>query len=128
MNARRKITCALFALCLVAGLLPILPISAPVALAANKDKEVMIGSAQVQGAQVDNLYLGNYAQSDRGGLTKDPVKWRVLSNADGKLFLLSDMNLYSARFDRGGSNDWGLSTLNLWVTGAFFNNAFSATE
>lgn len=38
------------------------------------------------------------------------------------------MNLYSARFDIDGSNDWGLSTLNLWVTGAFFNNAFSATE
>lgn len=47
MNARRKITCALFALCLVAGLLPILPFSAPVALAAGTDKEVMVGSAQV---------------------------------------------------------------------------------
>ena len=28
-----------------------------------------------------------------GGYNIDPIKWRVLSNADGKLFLLSDRNL-----------------------------------
>lgn len=130
MNARRKITCALFALCLVAGLLPILPFSAPVALAAGTDKEVMVGSAQVQGAQVDNLYFGNYAQDDWTGYTKDPIKWRVLSNADGKLFLLSNNNLDSIRFNLKleNCNDWDLSTLRLWVAYGFIPEAFVSDE
>ena len=76
-------------------------------------------AANIGGGQTDNIYFGTYQQSIAGA-TKldgeegvdwiksdtanyndqdpyyyyiDPIKWRVLSNADGRLFLLSDQNL-----------------------------------
>lgn len=47
--------------------------------------------ANITGAQASNIYFGTYQQSAKdGGYNVDPIKWRVLSNADGKLFLLAD--------------------------------------
>lgn len=48
--------------------------------------------AQIKGAQKSSVYFGNYKQSSdgNGDYLTEPIKWRVLQNADGKLFLLAD--------------------------------------
>jgi ubiquitin len=52
-------------------------------------------ASNLEGAQKSAVYFGTYKQSadGSGGFNNDPIKWRVLSNDDGKLFLLSDQNL-----------------------------------
>ena len=49
----------------------------------------------IQGAQANSVWFGNYPQSsnEEGGFNVDPIKWRVLANANGGLFLLADQNL-----------------------------------
>ena len=78
------------------------------------------GTAEkIQGKQESNVYFGNYPQSSAD--SKDPIKWRVLSNASGKLFLLSDQNL-----DAGSGREyhedyagvtWARSTIRAWLNG-----------
>lgn len=41
----------------------------------------------------DCVWFGNYPQSDATGMTKDPIKWRVLSVDGDDAFLLADTNL-----------------------------------
>ena len=61
------------------------------AAAAETGKTIEIvtnGKADyITGAQTSSVWFGNYMQSSAD--SKEPVKWRVLSNADGKLFLLN---------------------------------------
>ena len=95
MKLKRRILSLLLALCLVAGLIPTL------ALAAGTDTGKAIQlvdsgtAANIGGKQADNIYFGTYEQSSNGsgGYNTDPIKWRVLSNANDQLFLLSDQNL-----------------------------------
>ena len=77
------------------GLIPTL------ALAAGTDTGKAIQlvdsaiAANIGGKQADNIYFGTYKQSSNGSgsYNTDPIKWRVLSNVNGQLFLLSDQNL-----------------------------------
>ncbi len=89
MSFMRRILPLLLIACLVMAMLP------AAALAADTGKAIQLVSggsaANIGGSQKDNVFFGNYFQSN--GTTKDPVKWRVLSNAGGQLFLLSDQNL-----------------------------------
>ncbi len=75
----------------------------------------------IKGAQASSLWFGNYEQSSdgNGGFNKEPVKWRVLKNADKRLFLLSDrildvMQFYPVQRYTGG---WVKSTLRSWLNG-----------
>lgn len=53
----------------------------------------------IEGAQGSSVYFGTYRQSKTGDTyNEDPIKWRVLQNADGKLFLLADQNLDVMRY------------------------------
>ena len=111
------------------------------------------------------IYFGNYWQSAVSGYTptgtcsepeafnknhynKEGIKWRVLSNADGKTLLLSDQGLYTEQFNNDetaeNANVWNTSkirttmnnttattfksdgTVNAW--GGFAGDAFSAAE
>lgn len=143
-NSVKRWIGALLAACLVMALLP------TAALAADTGKAIQRVSdgstaGNISGGQADNVYFGNYFQSDNS--TKDPIKWRVLSNTDGKLFLLSDQNLEVFQYHTEQEYvTWETSTMRSWLNGYdasantggnsgtdytddnFLNTAFSANE
>ena len=89
----------------------------------------------ITGAQTSNVWFGNYMQSSAD--SKEPVKWRVLSNADGKLLLLSDQNLDVVRYNETSTSvTWETCTLRKWLNGydghpyddAFIGSAFNEKE
>ena len=77
-------------------------------------------AANIGGGQADNIYFGTYQQSSdgSGGYNTNPIKWRVLENANGQLFLLSDQNLdvfqYHTEYE---SVTWETSTMRSWLNG-----------
>ena len=143
MSFMRRIFPLLLIACLVMAMLP------AAALAADTGKAIQLVSggsaANIGGSQKDNVFFGNYFQSNR--TTKDPVKWRVLSNAGGQLFLLSDQNLDALQYHTEQEDvTWETSTIRSWLNGYdasantggsngidytgdnFLNTAFSAKE
>ncbi|MBR5620524.1 MAG: Ig-like domain repeat protein [Clostridia bacterium] len=92
-------------------------------------------AGNILGAQESNVWFGNYMQSSAD--SKEPVKWRVLENKDGKLFLFADQNLDVVRYneERIGVT-WADCTLRKWLNGyenhpyddTFIGNAFTAKE
>lgn len=143
MSFMRRILPLLLIACLVMAMLP------AAALAADTGKVIQLVSggsaANIGGSQKDNVFFGNYFQSNR--TTKDPVKWRVLSNAGGQLFLLSDQNLDALQYHTEREDvTWETSTIRSWLNGYdassntggsngidytgdnFLNTAFSAKE
>ena len=82
----------------------------------------MVGgiAANIGGGQADNLYFGTYQQSSdaNGGYNIDPIKWRVLENAEGQLFLISDQNLDVFQYHTDRVNvTWKTSTMRSWLNG-----------
>ena len=149
MKPKKRILGLLLAICLVAGLMP------TVAFAAGTDtgKAIQLvdsgAAANIGGGQADNIYFGAYQQSSNGsgGYNVDPIKWRVLSNANGQLFLLSDQNLDVFQYHTDDEDvTWETSTMRSWLNGYdasfsyggdsgidytndnFLNAAFSAKE
>ena len=120
MKPKRRVLSLLLAVCLVVGLMP------TVAFAAGSDTGRAIQlvdsgtAANIGGKQADNIYFGTYEQSsnESGGYNTDPIKWRVLSNASGQLFLLSDQNLdvfqYHTEYE---AVTWETSTMRSWLNG-----------
>ncbi len=105
---------SLLAVCLVMAMLP------TAALAADTGKAIQLvseGSAgNLGGGQADNVYFGNYYQSN--DITEEPVKWRVLSNTGGQLFLLSDQNLDVFQYHTEEETvTWETSTMRSWLNG-----------
>ena len=105
---------SLLAVCLVMAMLP------TAALAADTGKAIQLvseGSAgNLGGGQADNVYFGNYYQSNAS--TKEPVKWRVLSNTGGQLFLLADQNLDVFQYHTEEETvTWETSTMRSWLNG-----------
>ena len=100
-------------------------------------------AANIGGGQADNIYFGTYQQSSAGSTEPDgtegvdwiksdtankngqdpyyyidPVKWRVLSNASGQLFLLSDQNLDVFQYHTDSESvTWEKSTMRSWLNG-----------
>jgi hypothetical protein len=77
-------------------------------------------AANIGGGQADNIYFGTYQQSSdgSGGYNTDPIKWRVLENADGQLFLLSDQNLDVFQYHTDWKRvTWEKSTMRSWLNG-----------
>lgn len=117
----KRIISFLLAICLVAGLMP------TVAFATGSNKAIMRGTEHLQGAQADNIYFGNYFQSNKN--TKEPVKWRVLSNSHGKLFLLSDQNLDVKPYNSSYTSiTWEKSTIRSWLNGYEASKNNSGTD
>lgn len=114
MSFMRRILPLLLIACLVMAMLP------AAALAADTGKAIQLvseGSAgNLGGGQADNVYFGNYYQSNNS--TTEPVKWRVLSNTGGQLFLLSDQNLDVFQYHtENESVTWETSTMRSWLNG-----------
>lgn len=77
-------------------------------------------AANIGGGQADNLYFGTYQQSSdgNGGYNIDPIKWRVLENAEGQLFLISDQNLDVFQYHTDWEEiTWERSTMRSWLNG-----------
>ena len=104
--------------------------------APTKAINLVSGKADhIKGAQTSSVWFGNYMQSSAD--SKEPVKWRVLSNADGKLFLLSDQNLDVVQYnEKFIPITWADCTLRKWLNGyenhpyndTFVGSAFSEKE
>ena len=142
-NSVKRWIGVLLAACLVMALLP------TAALATDTGKAIQRVSNDsadnIDGGQADNVYFGKYFQSNDS--TNDPIKWRVLSNTGGKLFLLSDQNLEVFQYHTEREYvTWETSTIRSWLNGYgasanaggsngtdytgdnFLNAAFSAGE
>ena len=88
-------------------------------------------AANIGGRQADNLYFGTYQQSSggNGGYNIDPIKWRVLENADGQLFLLSDQNLDVKPYNSSSTSiTWEKSTIRSWLNGYEASENNSGTD
>jgi len=71
--------------------------------------------------------LGTYPQEAGGG--KSPILWRVLSVENGTALLLSDKILEAAAMETGTIfSGYPGSTLQTFLNGAFFTEAFQAAE
>ncbi len=114
-----------------------------------KISDILGGNGGMAVGEKSTIYFGRYWQSAASEYTpagtpntpvafnashwnKESIKWRVLSNDGGKMFLLSDKALYADQFD-SDSNVWGNSeirtTLNNTTAGnGFAGDAFSAAE
>ena len=75
----------------------------------------------LEGAQHSFVWYGKYPQSSdgAGGYNTDPIKWRVLENADGRLFVLSDLVLEQRQYhtDEDEAVTWEGSTMRSWLNG-----------
>ena len=75
----------------------------------------------------DCMYFGKYWQSS--SLTKEPIKWRVLSVNGNDAFLLADQNLDIQLYNEQWNDvTWADCTLRTWLNGTFLNNAFTPAE
>ena len=81
----------------------------------------------INGAQESSVWFGGYMQSSAD--TKEPVKWRVLQNADKQLFLLSDQNLDCKKYNESNTDvTWETSSIRTWLNGVFKDAVFSTEE
>lgn len=145
-NSVKRWIGALLAACLVMALLPTAALATDTGKAIQR---VSDGAGNIGGRQADNVYFGTYQQSSNasGGYNTDPVKWRVLSNTGGQLFLLSDQNLDVFQYHTEREYvTWETSTMRSWLNGYdassnaggdsgtdytsdnFLNTAFSTNE
>ena len=124
MKPKFKIISLFLVLCLAAGLMPVVTLAA----AADTGKAIQLAdsgtAANIGGGQADNIYFGTYQQSSNGsgGYNTDPVKWRVLANESGKLFLISDQNLDVFEYHTENEDvTWETSTMRSWLNGLAAN-------
>lgn len=116
-NSMKRWIGALLAACLVMALLPTAALATDTGKAIQR---VSDGAGNIGGGQADNVYFGTYQQSSDGSgdYNTDPVKWRVLSNANGRLFLLSDQNLEVFQYHTEEEDvTWETSTMRSWLNG-----------
>ena len=97
---------------------------------SGNGKALQLTAGDIAGAQQSNVYFGNYRQS--GSRKEPPIKWRVLENANGKLFLLSDQNLDVYWYHKTPADiTWADSDIRGWLNdtvNGFAGDAFSAGE
>lgn len=129
---KKGIALSLSALLCIAGCLSFIPQMALTACAAGtgKNLQLVMGNSapNIAGAQASSVYMGNYSPTSS---SPEPVKWRVLQNAGGQLFLLADQNLDQQRYSRN-NNPWKDSVIRRWLNGTsgtdFLSYAFSSPE
>ena len=54
----------------------------------------------------------------------EPIKWKVLEDKEGKVFIFSELLLDAHRFDNR-SNDYVASSIRSWLNNEFYNKAFT---
>ncbi len=74
------------------------------------------------------VLFGAYPQTATGA-DSTPIRWRVLQNAGGALFLLSEYILDCKRYHGAFTEiTWRDCDLRKWLNGEFFDTAFNAAE
>lgn len=64
----------------------------------------------------DRVYFGRYAQSDVNGVTKEAIKWRVLSVNGDDVFLMADSCLDAVSYEQQTQDtDWEKSKIRSWL-------------
>ena len=60
----------------------------------------------------------------------EPIKWRILTESNGKAMILSELMLDSQQYDYDGSysNNYANSTIRAWLNDTFYNTAFGALQ
>lgn len=127
---KKGIALSLSALLCIAGCLSIIPQMALTACAAGTGKNLQLvtgnSAPNIAGAQASSVYMGNYPQTLS---SPEPVKWRVLQNAGGQLFLLADKNLDRFEYNVNHSVQWETSGIRSWLNeNVFLSHAFSGPE
>ena len=117
---KKRVLSLMLATCLISTMMP----TVTFAEGTGTGKAIQLvdsgTAANIGGGQADNIYFGTYQQSSdgNGGYNTDPVKWRVLENADGQLFLLSDQNLDVFQYHTDWESvTWEKSTMRSWLNG-----------
>ncbi|MCI6015029.1 MAG: DUF6273 domain-containing protein, partial [Coprobacillus sp.] len=54
----------------------------------------------------------------------EPIKWKVLEDKNGKVFLFSELILNYYKFDNN-SSDYAVSSIRSWLNNEFYNKAFT---
>ena len=57
-----------------------------------------------------------------------PIRWRILSESDGKAFILCDSIIANRAYDSGGDNNYANSDIRAWLNNEFYNTAFGETQ
>jgi len=134
----------LLTITMVMSLLPTFTLTASAAETEEAtQKSITLGTSALKDKMQSYIYFGTYQQSSAGNTqpsgtenvdwiksstaTKnsqgpyyniEPIKWRVLSNANGKAFLLSDKNLDVLRYNESFAGvTWKTSTIRSWLNG-----------
>ena len=143
IKVKKRILSLMLAICLISAMMP----AAVFAAETGTGKAIQLvdsgTAANIVGGQADNIYFGTYQQSSAGSTEPDgtegvdwirsdtaikknqgpyyyidPIKWRVLENADGQLFLLSDQNLDVFQYHTDWESvTWENSTMRSWLNG-----------
>ncbi len=91
---------------------------------ANDHLASMLRSAKT-GEIID---FGTYTQTADAS-DRTPIKWRVLQDSDGALFILSEYILDCKRYYRDFTDTtWRDSDLRRWLNDEFYNAAFNDRE
>ena len=111
----------LLALAMMVGRMPVMRQASYAEGSRKAIRLVENGAAtNIEGERKSNIYFGNYLQSSdgAGGFRNEPIKWRVLENANGELFLIADQALdcapYHAKYE---PVTWKVSTIRSWLNG-----------
>ena len=78
----------------------------------------------------------NYKFSDNSGVIDgntyyfkvEPIRWRILSERDGKAFILCDSIIASKAYDAGNNNNYANSDIRAWLNDEFYKTAFGALQ
>lgn len=121
-KSRLRLLCLLTALLGIFGAGQIWAANGTTSGTSSTNRGAVVGgtAANIVGGQANNIYFGNYQQSSdgSGGYNTDPIRWRVLENAGGELFLLSDQNLDVFQYNIANlSVTWKTSTIRSWLNG-----------
>lgn len=54
----------------------------------------------------------------------EPIRWRILSERDGKAFILCDSIIASKAYDAGSNNNYANSDIRAWLNDEFYKTAF----
>ena len=58
----------------------------------------------------------------------EPIRWRILSERDGKAFILCDSIIASKAYDAGNDNNYANSGIRAWLNDEFYKTAFGALQ
>lgn len=116
----RKLFSLLLALTMLTGLMPGISRAVQAAGSSKALQPAEGSAANIEGERKSNVYFGNYLQSSdgNGGFNNEPIKWLVLENTDGQLFLIADQGLDCVQYHTEMEEvTWETSTIRSWLNG-----------